>query len=103
MYWQIIIYYSNFPNNQIIRKIVQNLFEIFCIRYSPGCKTKRIFIIYNAISLLTDYIDPNIDVVSKGEIIDQVKSKINLMYGEIKKNEIVDDRQSILFMDFENK
>tara|TARA_Y100000389_G_scaffold204932_1_gene260961 strand:- start:339 stop:1403 length:1065 start_codon:yes stop_codon:yes gene_type:complete len=103
MYWQIIIYYSNFPNNQIIRKIVQNLFEIFCIRYSPGSKTKRIFIIYNAISLLTDYIDPNIDVVSKGEIIDKVKSKINLMYGEIKKNEIVDDRRSILFMDFENK
>jgi len=96
IYWQIMLHHANRSNSKVITNIVHHLFQIFCIRYSPGCKTKRIWVIYNAITLLTDYVNLDVDVIKQGNVVEKIKRKINLIYGQIKKNEIRGKKDNFL-------
>ncbi len=69
-------------------KIVNALLDIFCIKYTNSSKTKRKYIIYNAISLLTETINYNIKIINNEDTISNITKKINLIYKDIKKNEI---------------
>lgn len=75
--------------NKGINKIINSLINLFCIRYKPSCKTKRKFLIYNGIFLITEHFDTSTNIYTNKEIIDTVKNNINLIYQQIKKNEIV--------------
>ena len=57
--WEIILFEAKDRNN-VIYKIVNSLLNLFCIKYSPGCKKKRRNIMYFAISLITEKPDLNI-------------------------------------------
>ena len=85
--WDVILNEA-YKRNQGIQKIVNSLAELYCIRYSPGSKRKRKFIIYFAISLLTEIVDNNIKIFNNTETIQAVKDKINNIYKQIKSNEI---------------
>jgi hypothetical protein len=93
--WDIILRRSTFLKNDI-EKVVKNLLDLFIIKYNPSCKKKRKFIIYNAILLLTENININTPVYKDNSKIKLIKNKINLIYREIKKNEIV-PRDNYLF------
>jgi hypothetical protein len=85
-------------NKTIITKIITSLIELFSIKYTAGAKRKRKYIIYFAISLLTDPIDFTIDIMNNKPKIEGIIKKINVIYKEIKKNEIVpQDDDSYLF------
>ena len=62
--------------------------DIFVIKYTTGVKKKRRFVIYFAISLLTEKYDLNINILNDKEKIDNITKKINVVYTQIKKNEI---------------
>jgi hypothetical protein len=68
-------------------QIIRALLGLFTIKYKPTCKKKRRFILYNAISILTERYNPNIPVYNDEKRIKIIKKKRNLIYGEIKKNE----------------
>ena len=71
---------------------------MFSIKYTAGAKRKRKYIIYFAISLLTDPIDFTIDIMNNKPKIEGIIKKINVIYKEIKKNEIApQDDDSYLF------
>ena len=53
----------------------------------PSQKKKRKYILYFAISLLTEYVDLTIPLYLDKEIIEKAKEKINIIYKQIKKNE----------------
>ena len=55
MIWEVILYESK--KNKPIHKIIKSLLHIFCFEYTPGIKRKRKYIIYFAISLLTQPVD----------------------------------------------
>ena len=74
--------------NEISKKIMNSLFELFCIRYTTGVKKKRKYLIYFAISLVTEKYNSNIDIIENKSVIDNIVKKINLIYKEIKKNEV---------------
>ena len=57
------------------------------MRYTSGTKKKRKYLIYFAISLLTDKFESNIDIIENKTTVDNITKKINLIYKEIKKNE----------------
>ena len=86
-------------NKTIITKIITSLIELFSIKYSAGTKRKRKYIIYFAISLLTDPIDFTIDIMNNKTKIDAIVKKINVIYKEIKKNEIA-PKDNYLLNDF---
>ena len=53
MVWELILMEAS-NRGRNIKKLIEALLEIFSIRYKKGCKKKRRFIIYNAISLITE-------------------------------------------------
>lgn len=85
--WDVLFQINSTSNNEISKKILKSLFELFCIRYTSGAKRKRKYLIYFAISLLTEKFDSNVDIIQNKSVVDNITKKINLIYKEIKKNE----------------
>ncbi len=73
----------------VINKILEALLDIFCIKYTDGVKIRRRFVLYVAISLITEPVDYTIEMINptnKVEI-DFIVKKINVVYKGVKKNE----------------
>ena len=70
-----------------VKKIMASLLSLFCIRFTPASKKKKKYIIYFALSLLTEYIDLTIPLHTDIATIELVKNKINIIYKQVKKNE----------------
>ena len=87
--WDGIISEAKTRNNDLLMKIINSLLDLFCIRYTNSCKTRRKYVIYFAISLLTETINYNIKLINNETYITNIIKKINLIYKEIKKNEIL--------------
>ena len=68
-------------------KIIESLLNLYCIKFTCGIKKKRKFLIYSAISYLTEEINFNIQLVNDKDIIKNITSKINILYKEQKKYE----------------
>ena len=63
------------------------LLSLFCIRYTGGCKKRRRYVLYFAVSLLTESYDLNKTIISNKKQIEDVVSQINIVYKDVKKNE----------------
>lgn len=105
--WDSILKESKSRENNVIIKIIYALLEIYSIKFTSGVKKKRRFIIYFAISLITDNVDLNVDMfnnIQKNEV-EKIVQKINIIYKDIKKNEIKKDNELIEINDtiIENK
>jgi hypothetical protein len=87
--WDIIFFHCKQQrNNELSLKIINSLFNLFCLKYTSNCKRKRKFIIYFSISLLIDNYDNKREIIGNKDIVNRVIQKINNIYKEIKKNEI---------------
>ena len=61
---------------------------MFSIRYSSGAKKRRKFLIYFAISILTEPFDLSIDIIHNKKELDTIIKKVGVVYKEVKKNEV---------------
>jgi hypothetical protein len=86
--WDAIIKESE-NHHALIQKIIKSLLNLFCIKYSNSCSTKRRYILYYAVSVLTEYVSLNDDILKTEdkEQISIVSNKISNIYKQIKKNE----------------
>tara|TARA_B100001063_G_scaffold237435_1_gene258361 strand:- start:520 stop:1587 length:1068 start_codon:yes stop_codon:yes gene_type:complete len=85
--WDIIFYLNSKNKSKISTKILKSIFELFCIRYTSGSKRKRKYLIYFAVSVITEKFDDKINIIENKDLVDNITKKINLTYKEIKKNE----------------
>tara|TARA_B100000927_G_C16459258_1_gene467166 strand:- start:524 stop:1597 length:1074 start_codon:yes stop_codon:yes gene_type:complete len=85
--WEIILFEASKQSNLILN-IVKALLELFSIKYSTGCKKKRRFLIYNALLVTTEISNMKIPIYTDEKKIDLVKKKINVLYKQVKKQEI---------------
>lgn len=85
--WDIILHECARKQNPLISKIINALLEIFSIKYSGGVKKRRKYLIYYAVSLLTDPIDLTIDIIANKKELDLIIKKIGIVYKDVKKNE----------------
>jgi hypothetical protein len=71
------------------KKTMESLLSLFTLKYSTGCHKKRKNILYFAIALLCENLVNNEEIIrpTQKEIIGNVLKKIDLIYGQIKKNE----------------
>jgi hypothetical protein len=70
-----------------LTKVIKALLNLFCIRYSHGCKKRRRYLMYFAVSLITEKFDANKELISSRIDINKAISKIDIIYLQIKKNE----------------
>lgn len=88
--WEAIVRETTNRKNTLLRKIIHSLMYLFSLKYSSGTYSKRKYLLFFAVSLLT--LPINIDkepllTPQTKEIIDVVKGKINNIYRQIKTNE----------------
>lgn len=71
-------------------KIIDCLFKLYCIRFTLAVKKKRRYLLYFAVSLLTQPYSTHQDIILPDykDKITNVVQKIDAVYREIKKNEI---------------
>jgi hypothetical protein len=88
--WQIITTRASATDAALTSKIVQCLFRLYCIRYTVSAKKKRRYLIYFAVSLLTQPYSEKLDIIipEYKDKITSIVQKVNAVYAEIKKNEI---------------
>lgn len=74
---------------KIIMKTMNSLLSLFCLKYTTGCHKKRKNLMYLAISLLCEHFTPEKEIIrhTQLELVNIIKKKIDLVYGQIKKNE----------------
>lgn len=85
--WDVVKARTQEKGCQVTSKIVDALFDMFCLRYTYGVAKRRKYLIYNCISLLTENVDMSIPIWSDKKAVMNVVSKINTLYKDIKKNE----------------
>jgi hypothetical protein len=85
--WDIILHACSVKKNPLMTKIVNALLEIYSIKYSSGVKKRRKFLIYYAISVLTDPIDLTIEIIANKSELDAIIKKIGIVYKDVKKHE----------------
>jgi hypothetical protein len=88
--WDILLHEST-KRDTLTRKIIKSLLNIFCIRYTNGVKKRRRYLIYFAVSLLTEKVNLNISLNKQPALIQSIEEKIDNIYKELKKNEIKPD------------
>jgi hypothetical protein len=75
---------------KLIVKIVNALLSLFTLKYTSGCNKKRKYILYFVVSLLCENVTNDDEIIRKTqqEIVTNVLSKIDMVYKQIKKNEV---------------
>ena len=93
MIWDMIIARSNDAeeHSPLTQKIVNSLLRLYCIRFTPGVRKKRRYLIYFAISLLTTEYDSKIEMINDRIMIETAIGNINSIYKQIKQHEISPD------------
>lgn len=83
------IFFDHVHTNQdvFLKSVLSALNDIFCIKYTTASCKKRRFLLYFAISLLTEDVNRQSEIMPKSEILSQVIENINTIYSQIKKNE----------------
>ena len=85
--WEIILKECANKKNTLMTKIINALLEMFSIKYNSGVKKRRKFLIYFAISILTDPVDFSIEIITNKKELDAIIKKIGVVYKDVKKNE----------------
>lgn len=83
--WELILSKST---SEIHKKIINSLLSLYSMHFSLVIKKKRRFIIYFAISILTEYVDLKIDIINDMASINTILSKNKNIYKDVKKNEV---------------
>jgi len=74
---------------KIIKKLMDALLVLFCLKYTTGCHKKRKNIMYLAISILCENFTLEKEIIRHSQIglVNTIKEKIDSVYTQIKKNE----------------
>lgn len=85
-------------NSTFLVKTVKSLLSLFSLQFTHGVVRRRKFLIYSAISMLTEMIDTSEELVKDKEWVNKIVEKVDQIYIQIKGNEI-SPQMDYLFMD----
>jgi hypothetical protein len=85
--WDAILRETELNHSEFIKRIMKSLLHLYCLRYTKAIGKKRRYIIYFAISLLTEIVSTNEEIIKEKEQVSQLVEKIDNIYIQIKKNE----------------
>ena len=86
--WEAILLHGKHRGAQTIRAL-ESLLGLYCIRYTGGCKQRRMPLLYAAVSLVTSDVDFTVPAAADPGAIKNIVSKAVLApYKEMKKHEV---------------
>jgi hypothetical protein len=89
MIWELFLHESE-KRSKLVSKMMHALLQLFTLKYRSGCQKKRKYILYFAVSLLCEYVNVEEEIIRKSEQekVSNIISKIDIVYKQIKKNEV---------------
>lgn len=85
--WDTLNLYCAELNNGYVSKLMEACQSLFSIKYTNGSCRKRRYLLYFAVSLITEPVLSNIEIVANKEVLESVVLNIDSVYKQIKKNE----------------
>jgi len=85
--WDALFHYVTFMENPFIEKLMKSLLTVFSIKYTTASCRKRRYLLYFAVALLTEPVPTTIELMPNKPMIQNIVSKIDEIYKQIKKNE----------------
>lgn len=90
--WDILLHEAT-KRETIVVRVIKSLLNLFCLHYTNGVKKRRRFILYFAVSILTEQINYSIKINEKTELVNKIIEKIDSIYKQVKKNEYTPDTE----------
>ena len=84
--WEVLLREAE-THGALIKRIVDSLLNIFSLKYTHSISNKRRFIIYFAISLLTESVPVDEEIIREKQQVLQLVEQIDNIYKQVKKNE----------------
>lgn len=85
--WDAMLYTAKIRENPFLEKTIESLRNLFCIKFTPAMQKKRRYLLYYSVSLLTEPVMTNIEMIADKTLLNTVISKIDTVYKQIQKNE----------------
>ena len=82
--WEILIGIST---DKLLSRNIKSILNLFSIQYTTSTKRRRRFLIYYAISLITETWNTSMSIFTEKQTVEKVVQNINVIYKQIKKNE----------------
>jgi len=75
---------------KLMNKIIKAILKLFSLRYTSGCHKKRKYLLYFVVSLLCENVALDEEIIreKQKEIVTNVLKNIDMVYSQIKKNEV---------------
>jgi len=87
MMWDAIMEACEARADLFIKKVMEGLLDIFRVKYTTAMAKKRRYVMYMAVELLTETVNPATEIVADKVILANVVENIDKVYRQIKKNE----------------
>jgi len=88
--WDALFHCCKLKNDALLHKVMNALVDVYSIKYSNSARSRRRYVLYFAISLLTEPVDLTTKMISNQKEIDFMVAKVDVIYKTIKKNEMQD-------------
>jgi hypothetical protein len=86
--WDALFHYVKTLNNPFLNKTMDALLALFSLHYTNACGKKRRYMLYYAVSLCTEPVCMDIELVADKRKVEMAVQNINNIYEQIKKNEV---------------
>lgn len=86
--WDTLFFYCEKTKNPFIDKLMTALHSLFCLKYTTAAAKKRRYLLYFAVSLLTQPVPTNIELIHDKKTVQSIIDRIDTVYKQIKKNEV---------------
>ncbi len=85
--WDVLIHKANEMGDAFIVKAMGAANELFCAKYTTATCKKRRYLLYFAVSLVTESVNAAIPIVTNHDVLANVVEQIDNIYSQIKENE----------------
>jgi hypothetical protein len=86
--WDALFYVVLEKKNEFLHQLLVSLFHLFCMKFTPACVRKRRYLLYFAVSVVTDTVNTDMEMIHNKPLLKVTINEINVIYKQIKKNEI---------------